>query len=60
MPLTCAITGFSGSIARGKSMNFQVSPSLIMSGIWRKATCAAGAPALAWPAAVPGKIIAFS
>ncbi len=59
-PLTDATTGFSGSMARGSSMNFQVSPSLIMSGIWRKAIRGGAAAASAWPPAMPGKIIAFS
>ena len=46
MPPAEATTGFSGSTARGSSTNFQVSPSLIISGTWRNETLAA----LAWPA----------
>ena len=60
MPLTDCTTGLSGSMARGSSMNFQVSPSRIMSGIWRKAIRGGAAAASACPAAIPGKIIAFS
>ena len=56
MPLTEATTGFSGSMARGSSTNFQVSPSLIISGIWRNEILAE----LACPAGPPAKITAFS
>ncbi len=48
--------GLAGSTARGSSTNFQVSPSLIISGTWRNATPLG----LIGVFGAPAKITAFS